>query len=79
MKTWIIGASSGIGAALAKELEKRGYQVTISARNEKALKEVAGKNIDVIPVDVSSEASFKKAAAAYLKKNQEFDTVIFVL
>ena len=78
MKTWIIGASSGIGAALAKELEKRGYQVTISARNEAALKEVAGSSMDVIPVDVSSEASFRKAAAAYLKKNQEFEIVIFV-
>ena len=73
MKVWIIGASSGIGAALAKELVKRGNQVTISARNEKALGEVAGRDMQVIPIDVTSIASVEKAA-----ENFDFDIVIYV-
>lgn len=72
-KVWIIGASSGIGAALAKELYTRGYEVTISARNLKALKEVSGNLMSVSAVDVKSLASISKAA-----KVKDFDIVIYV-
>ena len=73
MKIWIIGGSSGIGAALAKELFTRGHQVTISARNAKALKEVSGNLMEVVPVDVTSISTIEKAA-----KNRDFDIVIYV-
>ena len=44
MKTaWITGASSGIGAALARAYSGRGYQVILSGRNEAALAAVAGQ------------------------------------
>ena len=33
-KAWIIGASTGIGAALADELERKNWQVTRSARSK---------------------------------------------
>ena len=73
MKTWIIGASSGIGAALAKELTARGHQVTISARNESALKEVAGSSMSIIPVDVTNISSIEDAA-----NKVDFDVVIYM-
>ena len=38
---WIVGASSGIGAALATELVGRGARVAISARREDELNTVA--------------------------------------
>ena len=37
----IVGASSGVGAATAKELLKRGWQVVITARDENKLRQVA--------------------------------------
>ena len=39
---WITGASSGIGAALARELGARGAAVILSGRDEARLAEVAG-------------------------------------
>ena len=38
---WITGASSGIGAALAKQLARQGARVVLSGRNLAALEEVA--------------------------------------
>ncbi len=41
-KVVIVGASSGIGRALAEALASRGVEVGIAARNEEKLKELAG-------------------------------------
>ena len=38
---WIVGASEGLGRALALQLAKVGAQVIISARNEERLVELA--------------------------------------
>ncbi|MFM7027867.1 MAG: SDR family NAD(P)-dependent oxidoreductase [Chakrabartia sp.] len=40
---WITGASSGIGAAFARQLTKQGAHVILSGRNIAALEEVAGQ------------------------------------
>lgn len=52
-RIWVTGASSGIGAALARELEERGAHVAISARRKDKLDEVAGGRMHVEPVDVT--------------------------
>lgn len=50
---WIIGASSGIGAATAHELSDRGATVVISGRRADQLRQVAGTTMTPIPVDVT--------------------------
>ena len=42
MLALITGASSGIGREIALELSRRGYDVIISGRNEKALQKLSG-------------------------------------
>jgi nucleoside-diphosphate-sugar epimerase len=39
-RVWVVGASSGIGAALARALIVRGARVALSARNAQALAEL---------------------------------------
>jgi NAD(P)-dependent dehydrogenase (short-subunit alcohol dehydrogenase family) len=59
---WVVGASSGIGAAVARELTRRGCVVAISARREDELREVAGGNMLVLPLDVTHAGSVLAAA-----------------
>jgi NADP-dependent 3-hydroxy acid dehydrogenase YdfG len=63
---WVVGASSGIGAAVARELQSRGALVAISARREEKLTEVAGLSggtMLVVPADVTQAASMSDAAS----------------
>ena len=60
---WVLGGSSGIGAAVARELLRRGATVVISARREDWLREVSGGDMLVVPLDVTDAASVAAAAA----------------
>jgi NAD(P)-dependent dehydrogenase (short-subunit alcohol dehydrogenase family) len=60
---WVVGGSSGIGAAVARELVRRGAAVAISARREEQLHDVAGGDMLVLPADVTDAASVAAAAA----------------
>lgn len=76
-KIWIIGASSGIGAALASELSQRGAEITISARRQNALEEIAARFIKkpvLAPLDVSKSEDLKSTVEKY----GPFDSVIFL-
>lgn len=67
MKTaWIVGASSGIGAALARCLVSEGWRVVASARNRAALEALAtdlGESLWALPLDVTDADTFAAAAA----------------
>jgi short-subunit dehydrogenase len=63
-RIWVTGASSGIGAALARELVDRGASVAISARNTGALHEVAAGRMHVEPLDVTDRAATLAAGDA---------------
>lgn len=60
---WVTGASSGIGAALARDAANRGAHLVLSGRNEERLAEVAancGETL-ILPFDVRDEAALANA------------------
>lgn len=62
---WLIGASDGLGAALARKLSAAGVEVIVSARSEDKLRALADDLPGVahaIPVDVSDRDSVTRAA-----------------
>ena len=66
-KYWLVGASEGLGQALAHKMSAAGVHLILSARSEDKLEELAealpGK-ADVVTVDVSDADSVKAAAEA---------------
>jgi short-subunit dehydrogenase len=75
-RTWIIGASSGIGAALARELDRRGARVAISARRAEQLHGVAAGRMLVLPLDVTDEPAVVAAAERVRTEFGAIDLVI---
>lgn len=63
---WIVGASEGLGRALAKKIAAAGAHVIVSARSEDrltSLVEEIGDNASFVTVDVSELQAVEKAAA----------------
>lgn len=76
---WITGASSGIGEALAIDLSSRGASLIISARNTKALEEVAKKCIGktlIVPLDLSIPEQITLAYQKVKQENIQVDILI---
>lgn len=64
---WLVGASDGLGAALARQLSEAGVHVVLSARSKDKLQALADAlpgPADVQPIDVSDDASVRAAAQA---------------
>ena len=60
---WITGASSGIGASLARDFAKRGGHLILSGRDEARLADVAkdcGETL-ILPFDVRDDAALAEA------------------
>ncbi len=68
-RVWVVGASSGIGAATASRLLARGARVAVSARSAQALRERFGAQAAVVPADVTDAeglaAAAREAASAW--------------
>jgi short-subunit dehydrogenase len=78
---WIIGASSGIGEALAKELDAQGATLILSARTEESLNQLndsLGGKHKVMPLDVGDNDAVEQAAATIRKDIARLDRVIFL-
>ena len=74
---WIIGASSGIGQALAKDLAAQGARLILSARSEDRLQSLnndLGAGHQILPLDVGSH----KAVLAAAEQIEHLDSVIFM-
>lgn len=76
-RVWLVGASSGIGAALAAELVARGAAVAVSARRRDQLESVAGGRMAVVPVDVTDADDVRRAALEATEAVGGLDMVVW--
>ena len=62
---WLVGASEGLGLALATQMRAAGADLILSGRNETTLTEAATLmgGARVLPMDVADDASVTAAAA----------------
>ena len=80
--TFITGASSGIGAALAQEIARQGGDVALVARREERLQKLAreiesmGRRALAIPCDITSDGDPERAAE---KTIAEFGRINYVV
>jgi short-subunit dehydrogenase len=78
---WIIGASSGIGSSLARELSARGAVLALSARRKKeleSLKKDLGQNHKVFVFDVTDGDMTLGTARAILAIFGRIDCIVFL-
>ncbi len=77
-RVWIVGASSGIGAALALALLAAGARVAISARGEDKLLALAADHPSaiVVPFDASDEMAWEPAVERVAQTLGELDLVV---
>jgi NADP-dependent 3-hydroxy acid dehydrogenase YdfG len=74
---WLVGASQGLGAALAHKLSRNGVEVVLSARSKDDLDALAAElpgKASVQVIDVSSDESVQAAAEAV----GDVDGVVFL-
>ncbi len=78
---WVTGASSGIGAEIAKQAARAGAKVILSARNEAKLQEVQEslKNPEehlIIPLDLSESDNFPTLVDSVIAKYDRIDVLV---
>ena len=69
LRVWVIGASTGIGLALARELLERGARVAVSARRRELLAKAFGESAAVLvqPLDITDADAIEAALAAIIE------------
>ncbi len=81
-RVWIVGASSGIGAALAGALHARGARLALSARNAEKLDEIAATLGDgralALPLDITKVETISAAEKKLVAAWGGYDLVIFM-
>ncbi len=74
---WLVGASDGLGAALARQMSRAGVRLVLSARSQDKLEALAAElpgPAEVQTIDVSDDASVAAAAEAV----GEIDGVVYL-
>ncbi|HEY1059570.1 MAG TPA: SDR family NAD(P)-dependent oxidoreductase [Limnobacter sp.] len=79
-RVWLVGASTGIGEALARQLDALGCQQVLSARSADKLAALATDLhlATALPVDIADEQAVQAAAAKALESLQGIDLVVLM-
>jgi hypothetical protein len=77
-RVWIIGASEGIGLALAHRLSIKKAELIVSARNESRLREEFSDIAKVLPLDVTNTEQIETAMKLLIFENMVPDTVFWL-
>jgi len=77
-RVWLVGASSGIGAALAGELARLGARVALSARSVDKLRALDIQGALLLPCDATDTASLAGARKTLLAAWRGVDLVIYL-
>jgi len=75
---WLVGASTGIGAALAGELARRGAHLAVSARTLDALRALRIDSARLLPCDVTDTASLVAVHRALMGEWPRIDLVVYL-
>lgn len=72
---WIVGASDGLGKAIAQNLDREGAKLILSARREDTLNELVNglRSANAVPVDVTDAKSVERA----FERLEHVDGVIY--
>lgn len=77
-RVWLVGASSGIGAAIARELAGRGARLALSARRADKLQALGLADALLLPCDATDSASLAAARKGLLAAWGGVDLVIYL-
>ena len=77
-RVWLLGASSGIGAALARDLAGRGARLALSARSSDKLRALNIANALLLPCDATDCASLAGARKSLLAAWGGVDLVVYL-
>jgi short-subunit dehydrogenase len=77
-RVWLVGASAGIGAAMARELAGRGAHLALSARRAEALQALAIADALLLPCDATDAAALRAARDTLVATFGGVDLVIYL-
>jgi short-subunit dehydrogenase len=77
-RVWLVGASTGIGAALARDLARRGAQLALSARSGDKLRALNIASALILPCDATSSVSLAAARKSLQSALGGVDLVIYL-
>ena len=78
LRVWLVGASTGIGAALAQELAGRGARLALSARRTEKLRMLALPEALLVPCDATDVSSLAAARAQLQSAWGGIDLVVYL-
>ena len=77
-RVWLLGASSGIGAALARLLATQGARLALSGRRADLLQGLGLEDALILPCDVADEAALAQAMAQLKTHWDQVDLVVYL-